>query len=68
MDELFYKEEKISNFEESLAICTDMYSYQISQLGDDDEDEREELVKTFTEHRKKVEDLLKTLVTLVFIS
>ena len=67
MDELFYREEKIANFEESLAVCTDTYTYQLSQLSEDDEDERKELETTYMEHRQKVEDLLKRLVILYLV-
>ena len=65
LNELFYKEDKIYNFQESLAICTDTYLYQMSQLGDEDDDERKALEETFNEHCKKVEDLLKNLVIFI---
>lgn len=62
MDELFYKEEKICNFQESLSICTETYIYQLSEMDDDDLEGRNVLETTFTEHREKVEQLINKLV------
>ena len=62
MDELFFKEGKIFNFEESLATCTDTFLYQLSQFGDDDIEERHLLEATYKQHRDKVEDMITKLV------
>ena len=65
MDDLFFKEGKIVNFQESLAACTDTYLYQLSQFEDEtDEEGRKALETTYTQHRDKVEALILTLVSL----
>ena len=54
LNELFFIEDKISNFEESLSTCivrTDLYLYDISQLEDEDTEGRKELEETFQTHR-----------------
>ena len=62
LNELFFIEDKISNFEESLSTCTDLYLYDISQLEDEDTEGRKELEETFQTHRNKVLQLIKKLV------
>ena len=62
MDELFFKEGKIFDFKESLAMCTDTYLNQLSELEDEDEESRTILTSTFKEHSEKVEMMINKLV------
>lgn len=62
MNELFFQEEKVFNFRESLAACTEMYICQLSQLEENDVESREILQETFKEHQEKVESMIAKLV------
>lgn len=62
MNELFFREGKIFDFKESLAVCRESYLTQISALNDEDNLIRESLEKTFMEHRDKVENVIEKLV------
>ena len=62
MTKLFFTEDKIFSFQESLANCTDIFYFQLSQLEDDDEDGRNTLQDTYIDHRNKVENTIGKLV------
>lgn len=72
MDNLFFTEDKIFSFQESLASCTEIFFQQLSQLDDEEgrdeendaeEDERrKQLREKYTNHRDKVENIIKKLV------
>ena len=62
LEDLFFKEAKIFNFEVALTECTNMYLNEMTNIADDDEYGRGELQKRFDEHRKKVETIIHKLV------
>ena len=67
LDDIFFIEDKIYNFLEALAQCTDTYFVQLSEIDDDDEEERSRLEAMYNQHKEKVETQIKKLVISLLI-
>ena len=67
LDEIFFIEDKIFNFQEALAQCTEGYLVQLGEIDDDDEEGRIKLMNTYTHHLEKVENQIKKLVCLFLL-
>ena len=67
MEHIFFTEDKIANYEESLAVFTENYYLTLSALDESETEEAAKLQEMFTERTKKVEDLIEKLVSISFI-
>ena len=62
LEDLFFKEEKVFNFDLALKECTTNFLYNMTNLEDEDVNKRTELERRYNEHRKKVEAIIQKLV------
>ena len=63
LDELFFTEDKICNFQESLAQCTEGFLMQLEEIDEDNDNGRTILMDRYKSHVEKVEGLIKKLVS-----
>ena len=63
MNKVFFTEDKIFNYQDSLAACTEIFFHQLSQLDDENETERTQLQEKYMDHKNKVEEQIKKLVS-----